>query len=190
MSEARIVIVIGSPRKMGNSATLAQSVADGARSVGGEVEIFYLHEMNVNPCDACEVCRQESSADCIITDDMEGLYPKLRQADALVIASPIYYFTVSAQTKLFMDRCYALGGPQGSALRGKRVGIVLSYGGADPFSSGAINALRTFQDAFNFVGSKIVGTVHGSAWRAGEIKSNLILMDEAYQLGKQLAIGA
>ena len=190
MIEARIVIVIGSPRRNGNSATLAQSVADGARSVGGEVESFYLHEMSISPCDACGVCRKESSADCIIDDDMTDLYPKLRQADALVIASPIYYFTVSAQTKLFMDRCYALGGPQGNALKGKRIGIILSYGGADPFSSGAVNALRTFQDAYNYIGSKIVDTVYGGASKAGEIKNNLALMDKAYQMGKKLVIAA
>ena len=120
---------------------------------------------------------------------MRDLYPKLRQADALVIASPIYWFTVSAQTKLFMDRCYALGGPQGNALKGKRIGIVLAYGDSDPFNSGAVNAIRTFQDAFRYIGSNIVGMVYGSASDVGEIKSNRALMDKAYQMGRQLVAG-
>ena len=83
---------------------------------------------------------------------MRRLYPKLMAADAIVIASPIYWFTVSAQTKLFMDRWYALGGADGYALAGKKFGVVLAYADADPFSSGAVNALRTFQDAFSYAG--------------------------------------
>jgi multimeric flavodoxin WrbA len=117
---------------------------------------------------------------------MQALYPKLRAADALVIASPVYWFTVSAQTKLFMDRWYALEGPGGNALTGKRVGIVLTYGDSDPFNSGAVNALRTFQDAFRYIGAEIVGAVYGSASKAGEIAENQALMDRAYRLGEKL----
>ena len=189
MPDAKIVTVIGSPRKNGNSAMLAQSIADGAKSAGGEVETFHLHDMTINPCDYCRECREDTNTDCKIDDDMKDLYPKLRQADALVIASPIFWFTVSAQTKLFMDRCYALGGPQGNALNGKRIGIALAYGGADPFSSGAVNAIRTFQDTFKYLDSNLVGMVYGSASDEGEIKNNLTLMDKARELGKQLVSG-
>ena len=86
------------PRKNGNSITLAQRVAKGAEAAGAEVESFYLHEMDIKPCDACDICLEDSSKDCIIDDDMQNLYPKLRQADALVIASPIYCATVAAET--------------------------------------------------------------------------------------------
>jgi len=182
----KVVIVMGSPRKKGNSATLANRVAEGAKAAGADVESLYLHEMNIKPCNACDICREDTAIDCNINDDMEELYPKLRQADALVIASPIYWFTVAAQTKLFMDRLYALGGPQGNALKGKRIGIILTYGDTDPFSSGAINALRTFQDAFAYIGSNIVDMVYGSASEPGEIKMNHDLMEKAYIIGKRL----
>ena len=118
---------------------------------------------------------------------MQALYPKLRAVDALVLASPVYWFTVSAQTKLFMDRWYALEGSGGNALAGKRVGIVLTYGDSDPVNSGAVNALRTFQDAFRYIGAEIVGALYGSAHEAGEIAQNSALMDRAYQLGERLA---
>ena len=188
MGSKKILLVMGSPRKEGNSATLAKQVIAGAEAVGAEVESFYLHEMNIQPCTACDACREERDKDCVIDDDMETLYPKLRQADALVIASPIYWFTVSAQTKLFMDRWYALGGPgeEYAAFAGKRIGIVLTYADVDPFASGAVNALRTFQDAFNYVGPEIIGMVYGSASEAGEIGNNRDLMEKAYELGKQL----
>jgi hypothetical protein len=86
-----------------------------------------------------------------------------------------------------MDRWYALGSEEGYALTGKRFGIVLTYADADPFISGAVNALRTFQDAFRFIGAKLVGMVYGSAWKAGEIRGNKTVMAEAYELGKKLA---
>ncbi|OGP52895.1 MAG: hypothetical protein A3K30_00170 [Deltaproteobacteria bacterium RBG_13_51_10] len=190
MERKKVMIVMGSPRKKGNSAILAKQVAAGAKAGGAAVETFYLHDMNIKPCTACDACRKKKDIDCVLDDDMQKLYPKLRSADAIVIASPIYWFTVSAQTKLFMDRWYALGGDEGYELAGKRFGIVLTYADADPFSSGAVNALRTFQDAFNFIGAKIVGMVYGSAWKAGEIRRNEALMAEAYELGKKLASGS
>ena len=109
------------------------------------------------------------------------------EADAFVVASPIYWFTVSAQTKLFMDRGYALVDAEGYLLRGKQAGIVLTYGDSDPFNSGAVNALRTFQDAFNYVGVEIAGMVYDSADAAGDIRENAGAMDQAYALGRRLA---
>ena len=108
-------------------------------------------------------------------------------ADALVIATPIYYFTVSAQTKLFMDRWYSLGEEKDTIINGKKMGIVLTYGDTDPFTSGAINAIRTFQDAFDYLGANLVDIGYGSASEAGEIKENQELMDKAYKLGQELA---
>lgn len=187
MGSKKVMVVMGSPRKNGNSIALAQRVIAGAKAAGGDVESFYLHYMNIKPCSACDVCRGENNKGCNIKDDMQKLYPKLRQADALVIASPIYWFTMAAQTKLFMDRLYALEGKEGHALKGKRIGIVLTYADADPFVSGAVNALRTFQDVFAYIGSNIVGMVYGSANKPGEIKANRPLMRKAYMLGKQIA---
>ena len=186
MAGKKILVVMGSPRKEGNSATLAKQVAAAAEASGAEVESVYLHDMEVSPCTACDLCRDDTATECVIDDRMTSLYPKLRSADVLVIASPIYWFTMSAQTKLFMDRCYALGGPQGNALKGKQIAIVLTYADPDPFSSGAVNALRAFQDGFKYVGAQIVGMIYGSASEAGEIRDNKDLMDKAYRLGRQL----
>ncbi len=189
MNVMKVMIAMGSPRKNGNIATLTEQVAEGTRSVGGEVETIYLHGMKINPCDACDICQSDIETDCIVDDDMTELYPRIRNADALVIASPVYWFTVSAQTKLFMDRCYALGSPQGYALTGKRIGILLTYGDSDPFNSGAVNALRTFQDAYNYIGAEIVGMVYGSASGPGEIRNNSDVLSEAFELGKRLVTG-
>ena len=184
----KIIIILGSPRKQGNCAALAIQVAAGAKEVGADVESIYVHGMDIQPCRGCDTCRDldlDVGKDCVIDDGMQGLYPKLRCADAIVIASPIYWFTVSAQTKLFMDRCGGLSAKT-NVIAGKPVGILLTYGADDPFDSGAINAMRTFQDIFRYLDSPIVGMVYGSAYEAGVIRDNLELMDKAYDLGKQL----
>jgi multimeric flavodoxin WrbA len=187
-NQKNVMIVVGSPRKRGNSAILAKQVASGAKDAGAEVELFFLHGMTIKPCSACEGCRKKRGSGCVIRDDMRTLYPKMRAADAIIIASPIYWFTVSAQTKLFMDRWYAFGGDENyKALAGKKFGVVLAYADADPFISGAVNALRTFQDAFKYLGAEVVGTVYGSAWKAGEISRNKAVMKQAYALGEKIA---
>ncbi len=194
MGPKKVVIIKGSPRKNGNSAILADQVAAGAQEAGAEVESYYLHGMNIQACDACDFCQGTAQMECVINDDMQILYPKIWETDAIVYASPIYWFTVSAQMKLFMDRCYALGGgadyTKDHGLAGKRIGVVLTYGGDDPFDSGAVNAIRTFQDAFNYVEAEIVGIVYGYASDAGEIQGNRAVMEKAYNLGRKLGTRA
>ena len=92
MSGKKILIVKGSPRRNGNSAALAEQVEAGARAAGAEVESYHLHDMDINPCDACDACRAGSYAGCIVEDDMQELYPRLVECDALVIASPVFYW--------------------------------------------------------------------------------------------------
>lgn len=183
---AKFVLVLkGSPRLLGNSAILADQTARGAQEAGAQVESFYLHGLRIQPCDACEACHLGEEG-CIIADDMQMLYPKLRQADAIVLATPIYWFSLSAQLKLCIDRWYALETSQGNQLAGKKFGLIFVYGDSDPFKSGAVNAMRTFQDMTAYLGARIVGMVHGSAGEAGEIKEQPALLERAYRLGKEL----
>jgi len=182
----RVVVLLGSPKKRGNSAVLAERIAAGARAAGAEVETFYIQGMDVRPCTACEGCHQPESTGCVIDDDMRSLYPALRKADALVLATPIYWFTMSAQLKTALDRCYALMGQAGHAFKGRRVALAMAYGGDDPFDSGCVNAIRTFQDAFRFVGAEIVGMVYGCGGTAGGVRVNKALMAEATDLGRRL----
>ncbi|MFW6137667.1 MAG: flavodoxin family protein [Spirochaetota bacterium] len=186
MNSKKVLIMVGSPRKNGNSSTLADRTARGIVASGGEYEMYHLHEMDIRVCTACDVCHEDADTYCTIEDDMKPLYPKIRDAHALVIASPIYWFSVSAQTKVFMDRWYAFGSPEGYVLKGKKFGILLCYADADPFVSGAVNALRMFQDAVHYIEGTITGAVYGSAEQAGEIQSNKGVLDSAFQLGRQL----
>jgi multimeric flavodoxin WrbA len=182
----KVVVLLGSPRKKGNSAILADRIAKGARAAEAKVETVFLHGLKIAPCNSCYACQKKGSKGCAIKDAMQDLYPKLLAADAWVIASPVYWFTMSAQTKLFMDRCFALPAYGQNAFARKRIAIAMSYGDADPFASGCVNALRTFQDAFRYTGAKMVGMVYGCAVGAGEIRANESLMKAAGELGKKL----
>jgi multimeric flavodoxin WrbA len=182
----QVLVILGSPRRKGNSATLASHIARGAKSAGAEVETVFLQGLKISPCRGCDTCKKDDTEGCAIKDDMQRVYPKLIGADAWVIASPVYWFTMSAQTKIFMDRCYALTAYAKNPFAGKRIAIAMSYGDSDPVKSGCVNALRAFQDAYRYTGSKIVGMVYGSAMTAGEIESNEALMQEAEELGKRL----
>ena len=182
----QVLVILGSPRRTGNSSTLAARISRGAKSSGAKVETLFLQDLKISPCSACDTCQKHDSTGCATKDDMQEIYPKLIKADAWVIASPVYWFTMSAQTKIFIDRCYALPAYAKNPFAGKRIAIAMSYGDVDPVKSGCVNALRTFQDAFSYTKSKIVGMVYGSAMKAGEIENNETLMREAEELGKQL----
>jgi multimeric flavodoxin WrbA len=190
MKAKQILILKGSPREKGNSAALAEQVAAGARAAGAEVESIYLHGLDIRPCDACELCHEQGADGCVIEDDMQPLYPKLVSADAIVIASPVYWYTISAQIKLCIDRWYALESPQGSALMGKHFALLLSFGESDPYTSGAINAIHTFHDIFNCLSAQVDGILYGSASEPGEIQEQTKLMEQAYKLGQKLGSSA
>ena len=182
----KVLVIMGSPRKRGNSTILAEEAAKGARQAGAEVKIVRLREVTIRPCLACESCRRKNAKGCVQDDDMSLLYPKLRAADSILISSPVYWFNMSAQVKLLMDRLYAFGAEKGYVLEGKGIGIIMTYADADPFSSGAVNALRAFQDAFDFIGAPIKGMVYGSASKAGEVRAKKGLLKEALELGRKL----
>ena len=98
--------IVGSPRKDGNTEILMKEVLNVAREAGCQTEMFLMSEKQVAPCDACGLCFETGS--CIVQDDMQELYAMLEQADAVIFGSPVYFGSVSAQTKAIMDRMFAL----------------------------------------------------------------------------------
>ena len=181
----KILILKGSPRQRGNSAVLAERLAEGARTAGAQVESIYLHSLDIRACDACDECRDTNM--CLIPDDMNKLYPKLAAADAIVLASPIYWFTYSAQLKVCIDRWYAFQGNHWEEVSHKKFGIILTYGDSDLYNSGGINAIHTFETMCRFLKSEIAGIVHGSLSDPGDAEKHPELLQQAYDLGQLLA---
>lgn len=102
----KVLIVLGSPRRGGNSEILARSTAAGIEDAGGAVEFLRLNKENITPCQGCGGC--EKTGSCILNDDMTLLYQKIAEADAMLLVSPVYFYGLTAQMKTFVDRCQAL----------------------------------------------------------------------------------
>lgn len=126
----RVIAFLGSPRKGGNTELLLMEAIKGA---GVEVEVFDLNNMNVLPCQNCGGC--DETGRCIVEDDMGEIAEAIRGADRIILASPIFFFGVSAQTKAMIDRCqqfwcekYLLKRPIPAGERGRK-GLFICVGG-------------------------------------------------------------
>jgi multimeric flavodoxin WrbA len=183
----KVVIFNGSPRKKGNTAVLIEECMRGIKESGKEAELFFLHDMTIGPCQFCDWCIENNALSCVQNDDMIELYPKLLESDVIVLAAPIFWFSVSAQMKLFIDRLYALHGKDGYALTNKKIATILVYGDSDVDQSGVNNAIGTIEDLIRYMKSENIGIVHGTAYKIGDAVKNEQLMTQAYDLGLKIS---
>jgi multimeric flavodoxin WrbA len=102
----KIIAIHGSPRRKGNTSTLLQEAVRGAQSQGAEVTEFRLRDLKLSPCLELYGCKTDGL--CLIKDDFHALQESIFKADGLILASPIFFYAVSAHTKIFMDRCQSL----------------------------------------------------------------------------------
>jgi multimeric flavodoxin WrbA len=105
----QVLFFNGSPRKNGNTAELLDKAREGAVSQGAKTELIQLNRLNIKGCQACFSCKKrggESFGKCVLADDMAPLYKKIEQSDAIFIGSPIYFGTITAATKAFIERLF------------------------------------------------------------------------------------
>jgi multimeric flavodoxin WrbA len=179
----KILALIGSPRKKGNTQVLVNEVVRGASSVGASCQVINVCDLAIAPCQGCESC--STTGVCVQKDDMLDMYPRILASDVLVIGSPVYWWGPSAQIKTFMDRMFALVQQGGwKKLRGKKAGIVTPYGDTDPDTPEHL--IGMFRQAFDHLGMDIIGTLGVSAGRKGEVAHNKEAMEEAFNLGVRL----
>lgn len=101
-----VLVLLGSPRKKGNSEILTEALLEGVRAAGGAPEIIRLCDLKISPCISCGGC--DNTGKCVVKDDMIPLYEKIITIDKIIVASPIYFYGITAQTKAFIDRTQAL----------------------------------------------------------------------------------
>jgi multimeric flavodoxin WrbA len=106
----KVLCVQGSPRKKGNSATIAQKFIDVAENRGATIETYILNELNFKPCQACYACKTKLEH-CALKDDLTPVLKALGECDLVVVATPVYYSDISAQTKAFIDRTFSFVKP-------------------------------------------------------------------------------
>lgn len=120
----KIVILNGSPHLNGATSDMANAFAKGAKENGHEVVAIHVAHKKISGCMACEYCREKEKGICAQKDDMQEIYPEILSADMVVFASPIYYFTLSAQLQAVIHRTYAIDVPQNV----KKVALIMSSG--------------------------------------------------------------
>lgn len=103
---SKIAVLIGSPRKNGNTELLANSFIDGVNQQSNSIEVISVIGKKVNGCIGCDFCYKDSRHNCAQKDDMQEIYQKLADADVIVIATPIYFYGISSQLKCMIDRLH------------------------------------------------------------------------------------
>ena len=183
-----ILGINGSPRKGGNTEIILDRVLDGAREKGASVEKIVLSKLNFSPCLECENIKDDGS--CIVEDDMQLVYKKIDQADVVIIASPIFFGSLSAQTKMMIDRFQCLWRAKyilKKAVKNKRKkGIFLSVEAShrkDFFE----NAKAIIRNLFATIGIEYSEELFLSGIdEKGSILKHEDALKEAFELGKRI----
>jgi multimeric flavodoxin WrbA len=187
----KIVAIYGSPRRKGNTSLLLKKAAEGARDAGAQVEEIILRDLKISPCLEIYGCKQTGR--CVIKDDFQGVYDQLLACQGLMLATPIFFYTVSAHTKALMDRCQSLWvkkywlekTPFGKR-DFKRKGLFISVGATKgkKLFDGTLLTVRYFFDPLDM-----------ELWRSllyrgldfeGDVLKHPKYLEEAYQAGREL----
>ena len=133
----KIIGLIASPHKEGNTAWIVNKILEGAKEQGAETQAWYFSDLDIKPCQGCLGCHKGDRG-CVINDDMQKLYVAIEQADAIVFGSPIYMGQMSAQAKIFTDRLFAVISPRFSPHfkeKAAKKKLVLVFNQGNPDSS-------------------------------------------------------
>ncbi len=194
MSEGRVLklkllALLGSPRSKGNTAALLNAFLEGVEGKGGaEVEFVKLQEKGIKPCRDCRYCQKSPYLKCVIDDDMQYLHKRVIESDVLVFATPVYWWNISAQLKLFIDRLCALAGEDGNykCLHGKKLVILLTYQDDDP-NPGAKLVIDSFNYIAEYLKLETVGVLGVSSGRI-PVENNHVALEKAFELGGKVAL--
>jgi multimeric flavodoxin WrbA len=182
----RILAILGSARRHGNTETLIDEAIKGAGEAN-DVRFYALAEMQIYGCQGCKGCRQTGADGCIFQDEMQTLYNEMKEADAMVLGSPVYYGEVTGQMKSFMDRWYALR-DKDKNLRispGKKVLFILVQGAEEEERyAPAITRLKKEMTSYEM---KPMIMVAQGIEKKGAVKDRPELLKAAFEAGKALA---
>ncbi len=179
----RILGIVCSPRKGGNTEILVRAALEAAREAGGETELILVADMNIAPCDGCGTCLKKGT--CKIKDDMQMIYEQLELAEGVVLGTPVYFMNVSAQAKAIMDRTYALLG--GRKLRGKVAAAIVAARRV-----GAGEVLSLLYPYFMVHGMIVAGGGIGYGMEKGDVRQgvggspSLSALEEARAVGRNV----
>ena len=179
----KVLLLCGSPRKGGNCDVIGDEFLRGAAESGNSVKKIYINDKKINFCRGCEVCLA-LGAKCVQKDDMAEIIEKMLEADVIVMSSPVYFYSVSAQLKVLIDRCIACE-REFWETSGKKASLISTSGSPDKNSMDAVVA--SFRGLFRCL--KTVdegGIIYGNgAFRKGDAKEHPA-MEDAYNMGRNV----
>lgn len=171
----KILVLSASPRRNGNSSILCDEFIRGAQTNGNDVEKIYVNQLNIKHCQACYACR--NTGKCFQKDDMENIINKMIAADIIVLASPVYFYSMNGQLKTLIDRTL----PSYTKIKNKDFYFIATAADEKEMIERTIDSMRGFTDCLP--GAKVKGVVYGyGVYQIGDVKSTDI-MKEAYNLG-------
>ena len=173
MTDMKIAILNGSPRKQ-NTSAMIDAFCEGAQEAGHEVEILHVGKMKIGGCMGCEYCHTKGESKCIQKDDMEKVMPAYLDADMIVYASPIYYFDVTAQLSAAMQRVYAIGKPA----KAKKAALLISSGSPNTGEG----AIATYRNMLGYMGIEDAGVITA----AGDENKSEAKLNEIREFAKSL----
>jgi len=149
-----------------------------------EITEVFLQEKTIHGCTGCQACDLGRTKYCVIQDDMAELYDPFVEADVLVFATPIYFFSMTAQMKVFIDRLYAVPFEK---WKKKKIVLLMTYGGDDEEDSGAINLIHIMEYLAEYTGANLVQTYGVSThMRPDVVADDSKALNEVYELGRRL----
>lgn len=173
----KIVIINGSPRK-GNTVAAIDAFIEGA-SGANEIEVICADKLDISPCKGCGACG--CTKGCVAKDDTNPTIDKIAAADMVVYASPVYWWGITAQAKLVMDKCYC----RGALMKGKKMGAII-VGGASLEDVEYELIKSQFECISKYLGCEMVFHESFAANALGELAKNDAAMEKMKALGRSL----
>jgi multimeric flavodoxin WrbA len=180
----KIIGVMGSPRRNGNTHILLSRILEGAESEGAKGDILFLDDLAIQECNGCHSCWE--GKDCSKDDDMNGIYPKIIKSDGIVFGTPVYWYGPTALMKVFIDRFVYFNCPEHRAkIKGKSAVLAIPFEEEDPRTAALL--VSFFEKSLEYLEMNLIGTILvPGVSRKGEILEKEAKLQEGYELGRRL----
>jgi len=181
----KILGVMGSPRRNGNTHILVSKILEGAEAEGAVGDILFLADVVIRECDGCHACWR--GKECSKDDDMNRLYPKIIASEGIVFGTPVYWYGPTALMKGFIDRFVYFNCPEHrEKIRGKPAVLAVPFEEEDHETAALLKAF--FEKSLQYLEMNLIGTILvPGVSQKGEIVDKMDLLEEAYELGRRLA---
>lgn len=181
---SRVLGIVGSPRKGGNTDILVEKVLEGASDRGASVDKIVLTNFRIRPCTACDTCRRKKK--CIHDDDMPGILRKMQEYDTWVLGTPLYFWGPTAQFKTFLDRWYGLFNTLAVRFEDRRIILVIPFEESDPAEATYI--IGMFTKTIQWAGADLFSIVLApGVHERGAVNHRNDLLEKAYHTGRSAA---